>query len=59
MTIPYVKGKTITAVYGLPMEAATKAELRKLRADHKVDVNSWIRGMISAELPKLKRKVGA
>lgn len=49
----------MTAVYGLPMDEATKAELQKLKKEHKVDTNAWLRSLIRAELPKLKKAVSA
>lgn len=57
--IPLLKKKTIDTQYPLPIDSATKAELRRLKAEHGIDINAWMRALISAELPKLKAKVSA
>ena len=57
--VPLLKKKTIDTNYPLPIDTATKVEMRRLKAENGVDVNAWLRKLIHTELPKLKRKVGA
>lgn len=55
--VPLLKKKTIDTNYPLPIDSATKAELRALKADHGVDTNQWLRSLIRSELPKLKKRL--
>jgi hypothetical protein len=56
--LPLLKGKTIDDNYPLPIDKATKAEMRRLKAVHRFDVNAWLRCYIRTELPKIKKRLG-
>lgn len=53
--VPLLKKKTITTNYPLPIDTETKAELRRLKSEHGIDTNHWLRSLIKSELPKLKK----
>lgn len=55
--LPLLKGRTITTNYALPIDSETKAELRRLKSEHRIDVNAWLRGIIREELPKIRKKL--
>lgn len=55
--LPRLRGKTIDTNYPLPIDSATKKELRRLKAEHRMDVNAWMRSMIYAELPKIRKRL--
>ena len=57
--VPMLKGKSLDKRMTMGIDGSTLSELQKLKSDHRVDISEWIRGLIRAELPKLKAKIGA
>ena len=56
--VPIIHSKRFTEQVSIKVDENTHTILRRLRYDHGVNVNEWIRRLIASELPKLKGHYG-